>query len=125
MAVNTNARASLFPHMPRTEKIVDKEGELTEHWHLSIMNLYQTLQRNFRTTGFLLPGLGEFNIDNIWNYYQPFVNHILPKSVEDISGLTLFDLTNRIPKIFIITYNSNREILKADWYSFNLTATHP
>lgn len=122
--LNRNIRSSLFSHMPRTKRIADKNGDLSEHWYLSIMNLYQTLQTNFRSTGYLFPSVESMNIDSIYAKYQQYVSKLLPTNVEDISGLTLFDSTNRVPKIFIITYNSDNTVLKADWYTYTVTADH-
>lgn len=116
-------RSSLFPHIPRTKRIVDKIGELTEHWHLSLMNLYQTLQSSFRSTGYLLPNMAADEFTSFRNQFAPYDNKILPTALANNRGLTAFDVDNNVPKVFIIVYNSNKTLnfSATNWKTYTIT----
>lgn len=121
MSRDSNIRSSLFPHMPRGGQIADDKGNLTEHWGLSLMNVYQTLQKTFRSSGFMVPRVTESDINDIQSKYTPYLGKLLPRTLEDISGMDVFDSTNRLRKVFIITYNANSTVNTAEWKTYTLT----
>ena len=94
---------SIFPDLPRGEKIVDASGMLTQIWHLSLASLYQALQKNFSNEGFQIPQLNASQITYIESLYTPFVGQLLPQYLPNISGKMVYDYTNSVPKMFIIT----------------------
>jgi hypothetical protein len=111
---------SLFPHMPRSMKIVDKMGILVEHWHLSLMNLYQTLQSTFKNTGFVAPKMNTVDFSEFVSRYTPYVNKVLPGNLADDNGSFAFDIDNNFPRWFIITYNPDGTFLSATWKEVQL-----
>ena len=124
MAIQTNNLPSLFPDVPRDSPVVDKDGNFTELWYLGIGSLFQALQENFKNEGILFPPLSAANIAIIQGIYTPFIGvSALPLNIPDISGQTVFDSTNRVPKQFIITYDGSTppNIVTAAWKTFTLT----
>ena len=115
-------RTSLFPHMPRSKKLVDPDGEIVEHWHLSLMNLYQTLQTNLRATGYLLPNLTAADISDFREQFAPYDNKVLPTQLSNNRGLTAFDTDNNVPKVFIISYNPDNtlDFANTNWKTYQL-----
>jgi hypothetical protein len=94
--------------------------------------LFQALQNNFSNEGILFPSLTQQEITAIENIYVPYIGSPLPQNdpvnekqinIPDISGKTVFDSTNRVPKQFIITYDTSTppNIVSARWYTFTLT----
>lgn len=63
MAVNTIKQVSIIPDLPRDVQMVDKTGNLTEHWKLYFEQLNQALQTNFKPEGILLPEQTAANIN--------------------------------------------------------------
>lgn len=114
---------SIFPDYPRERPIVDKTGNLTSTWDMSLNSLYQALQVNFSNEGILFPALTASQIASIQSIYTPLISNPLPQDVPDISGKTVFDTTNRVPKQFIITYDGATppNIVTATWKTFTLT----
>jgi hypothetical protein len=113
---------SIFPDLPREIPAVDDKGNFSPLWSLGFSSLFQALQRNFKNEGILFPSLSATNLDNIQAIYTPLIGNPLPINVPDISGQTVFDKTNRIPKQFIITYDTSTppNILSASWLMINV-----
>jgi len=107
----------LFPDMPRSARAVDDNGNFSHAWLLGISSLFQALQVNFKPTGIMVPRLTQENIDIIEASYAPYIGAPLPVGVQDISGQLVFDLTNRVSKQFVITYDPAppANILTAAW----------
>ncbi len=118
----TLRRTSLFPHMPRSKKFVDSDDEIVEHWSLSLMNLYQTLQTNFRSTGYLLPNLSAADIADFREQFAPYDLKMLPPALANNRGLTAFDIDNNVPKVFIISYNPDNtlDFATTNWKTYQL-----
>ena len=122
MTTQTKKPSSIFPDYPREQPIVEKNGHLKSKWDFSLNSLYQALQVNFSNEGILFPSLNAADIATIEAIYNPsLIGSPLPQNIPDISGKTIFDSTNRVPKIFIITYDGSGNILTAAWKTFTLT----
>jgi len=128
----TNKPESIFPDYPREQKIVDSNGNISPLFDLGLGSLFQALQNNFSNEGILFPSLTQQEITAIENIYVPYIGSPLPQNdpvnekqinIPDISGKTVFDSTNRVPKQFIITYDTSTppNIVSARWYTFTLT----
>ena len=65
----------------------------------------------------MFPPLSEVNINSIEEIYAEFIGYPLPFEIPDISGQTVFDLTNRVSKQFVITYDSDDppNVATAQW----------
>lgn len=132
MAIKQNQ--SIFPDFPHDSPFVDKEGNLTMTWSLSLGSLYQALQKNFKNEGIMFPALPAADISTIQALYTPFIGLPLPAglasqaapysgyTLADISGQVVFDTTNRVPKMFIITYDGANppNLVTAAWKTFTL-----
>jgi hypothetical protein len=123
---------SIFPDLPREHPAVDKEGNFTSFWNLGFSSLFQALQQNFKGEGILVPQLTQSQINSIQAIYTPYIGHPLPQNnpavgsqlfIQDISGQMVFDSTNRVPKMFIITYDTSTppNVVTAAWKTFTLT----
>jgi len=107
----------LFPDMPRASPAVDANGNMNHIWLLGFSNLFQALQVNFKPEGIMVPRLMQSDIDLIEASYAGYIGSPIPVGVEDISGQLVFDLTNRVSKQFVITYDVSApfNILTAGW----------
>lgn len=123
MAAQSKQAQSIFPDVPRESPAVDKNGDFNQLWSLSFGQLFQALQSNFKNEGIVIPPLTAAEIAQIQALYTPFIGLQLPQGLLDISGQTVFDSTNRVPKIFIITYNAVTPptIASARWWTFTIT----
>lgn len=108
---------SIFPSMPRGSLVVNQNGTWTSGWFSGFSELFQALQRNFKTEGIMFPVLDSSQIAAIEAQYAPYIGGQLPPGVDDISGQTVFDLTNRVSKQFVIVYDSSSppQIISATW----------
>lgn len=122
----TRKPQSIFPDYPRESPVIDKNGDLNARWDLAFSSLFQGLQRNFKNEGIVFPPLSASEIATIQAIYTPLIGNPLPQGVPDISGQTIFDLTNRVPKQFIITYDnaSPPNITQAIWMMINVMTFH-
>lgn len=114
---------SIFPDLPREVPVIDaKTGDFMPLWSLGLSSLFQALQENYKNEGILIPVLSAANIADIQALYTPFMGMPLPSSLPDISGQTVFDTDNRVPKQFIITYDAADppNILSASWLQINV-----
>jgi hypothetical protein len=123
---------SIFPDYQRTTPVIDKDGNFDPTVDLSFGSLFQALQDNFKNEGIMFPQLSISEINTIQSIYTPYIGHPLPQNdstvgtqmfIPDISGQTVFDSTNRVPKQFIITYDASTppNITSARWWTFTLT----
>jgi hypothetical protein len=114
---------SIFPDFPHEQTVVEKDGGLTSAWNLSLSSLYQALQKNFKNEGIVFPPLTADQIATIQALYTPYIGQPLPSTLPDISGQTVFDSTNRVPKQFIITFDGAvpPNVMTAAWLTFTLT----
>ena len=123
MTTQTKKKQSIFPDYPREQPAVDENGFLVNQWNTQLNALFQALQRNFKDEGILFPPLSEDEINTIESIYTPYIGSPLPQNsglqqfIPDISGQTVFDTTNRVPKQFIIQYDNStpENILSAQW----------
>lgn len=108
---------ALFPDLPREVPVLDDSGDFSPLWSLGFSSLFQALQENYKNEGILLPRLSSEQMGLIQQIYQPYIGTNLPNNIQDISGQTAFDVTNRLTKQFIITYDESNppNILFADW----------
>lgn len=122
MTTQSRKLQSIFPDLPRSMNVVDDNNQLNSYWNLFFSSLSQALQNNFKSEGILFPSLTASQIATIQAIYTPLIGNPLPSNIPDISGQTIFDSTNRIPKQFIITYDGALppNILTASWKTFVL-----
>jgi hypothetical protein len=112
---------SIFPDLPREIPVIDaKTGDFMPLWSLGLSSLFQALQENYKNEGIIFPRLTAQNIADIQAIYTPLIGAPLPINVQDISGQTVFDTTNRVSKQFVITYGGATppNILTAAWRQF-------
>jgi hypothetical protein len=123
MTINNVKLQSIFPDVPRESPAVQKDMNFTPLWELFFGALSQALQENFKNEGIVFPPLSADNIAKIQAIYTPLVGSPLPLNIPDISGQTVFDATNRVPKQFIISYDGATppNITSARWWTFTLT----
>ena len=123
MAYNNTKYQPIFPDVPRESPAI-QNNDFTNLWSLFFGDVSQALQRNFKNEGIMFPVLSADNIATIQSFYTPLIGSPLPFNNPDISGQTVFDTTNRVPKQFIITYDASTppNITHAKWYAFTLTA---
>lgn len=123
MVFPTQQPIAIFPDWPRGTRLVDEKGVPSEECRLFLDNLVKALQGNFKNEGILFPRLTGAQIAVIQSIYTPLIGHPLPINIPDISGQTIFDSTNRVPKIFIITFSGSppHNIVSATWKTFTLT----
>lgn len=123
MTTQSKLPQSIFPDYPREQPMVNKDGFTNPLWSLSLSALFQALQVNFKNEGILLPLLTATQITSIQNIYTPLIGAPLPQNIPDISGQTIFDSTNRVPKVFIITYDGATppNITAASWKTYTVT----
>lgn len=123
MTTQKKLPSSIFPDMPNGQPLVNSDGTLTDVWEQSLNDVYQGLQTNFSNEGILFPAMTQDQINQIQSIYTPLITHPLPQDIPDISGKTVFDSTNRVPKQFIITYDSSTppNITSASWKTITLT----
>lgn len=119
----TRKQQSLFPDYPRSEQIAEKDGYVTNDFHLWFSLMNQALQSNFSNEGFRFPPLNAAQIAEIQAIYTPLIGGPLPMGIPDISGSNIFDSTNRVPRVFIITYDNATppNILTATWKTYTVT----
>lgn len=131
MTDQTKQRQALFPDFPRDQTVVDKQGSWTQQYYLGMSSLFQALQKNYKNEGILFPPLTQDELNTIQAIYTPYIGSPLPQddptvagqlNIPDISGQTVFDSTNRLPKQFIITYDNSTppNVLSAQWLIINV-----
>lgn len=113
---------ALFPDLPRELPVIGENGDFNPLWSLGLSSLFQALQENYKNEGILFPKLSADNIANIQAVYTPYIGLPLPTNIPDISGQTVFDIDNRVPKQFIITYDTSSPpiVLSAQWLIMNV-----
>ena len=132
MTTQTALPQAIFPDLPRESQAVDNNGNFTQHWSLGFSLLFQALQANFSNEGFKFPPLTATQIATIQAVYTPYIGKPLPQNdptngtqifIPDISGANVFDSTNRVPKVFIITYDGATppNIVTASWKTYTIT----
>jgi len=132
MTAQVAKQSAIFPDLPRDDQIVEEDGNGTSAWKLYFEQTTVALQANYSPEGLLLPPLSAADIATIQAIYTPYIGKPLPqndttngtqKFIPDISGAMVFDSTNRVPKVFIITYDGSTppNILTAAWKTYTLT----
>lgn len=120
---STRIPQAIFPDLPRDMSVTD--GKLSYELELGLASVFQALQKNFSNEGIRFPPLTQTQQNAIQSIYQPYVIGTLPLpiNIPDISGATIFDSTNRVPKQFIITYDGSSppNVLTASWKTFTVT----
>lgn len=129
MTIQSAKPQAIFPDLPRTTPEVDEKGNFSKDWSLGFSLLFQALQANFSNEGVRFPPLTATQIASIQGVYTPYIGMPLPqdqglqKFIPDISGASVFDSTNRVPKVFIITYDGATppNIVTAAWKTYTIT----
>lgn len=117
---------AIFPDLPREIPVINKEGNFNPLWSLGISSLFQTLQRNFKREGIILPPLTTVQASQIAALYSKYYTPTpvpLPPGVEDISGQMIYNKTLAKPQIFIINYDGSNppNVTAARWWTFTIT----
>lgn len=125
MTTQTVKPSALFPDLPRTNQLVDKNGDVMAGWQLFFQQNQAALQANLKNEGFLFPPLTASEIATIEGLYAPFIGqpyNTMLQTLPDISGQSIFDKTNRLPKVFIITFDAiaPNNVLTAAWKTYVL-----
>ena len=132
MTTQKKIQQSIFSDIPRISPIADSEGNVTPYWSLFFSSISQALQRNFKNEGLVFPPLTQQQQNDIQALYTPFIGLPLPGTapgqpqglvLPDISGQNIFDSTNRVPKVFIITFDGATppNIVTASWKTYTVT----
>jgi hypothetical protein len=117
---------SLFPDLPRDMSIDKKSGMLNFDLQNGLSALFQAAQKNFSNEGVRFPPLTPDQQSQILAIYTALIGSPLPLNTPDISGATIFDSVNRIPKQFIIQYDNSTPplIVSAQWAIINVMLTY-
>lgn len=124
--LQTKKAKPIFPDIPRDTKAVDEQGQFVNQWVLAFNNLFQTLQQFFSNEGFGLPVMTLADQTAFAATYQKYIGKTLPPGENDPSGKRImdpphYDATPRVPKVFIIEYDSSKNVLTAAWKSYTVT----
>lgn len=120
MTTTAKKANAIIPNYPRGTQVVTQDGRFTPAWHQTFGSLFQALQRNWKSEGFQMPTLNQDDINRIQASYVPFIGTSLPQTVPNISGQIVYDTTNNVPKVFVITFAGNN-VLTASWKTFTIT----
>jgi len=123
MSIFLKLDQSLFPDVPRTPNVTDDSGKLNEDWRIGFAQIYQALQANFSNEGIALPPVTPTQQGVVTAYYTTLVGAPLPVGVKDISGRTIYDPVNQVPKVFIITFDGATppNVTGASWKTYTIT----
>jgi len=120
---NSRTIQGIFPDYPRESPMVDKQGNVMPIWDLGLGSLFQALQANFSNEGISVPNLSNDDMSTIQAFYTPFIGQTydtLTKNLNDISGQTIFDNTNKVCNQFVIAVNAADPplVTLAQWVPF-------
>lgn len=76
---------AVFPDLPRSEPLVNKDGTMNDYWKLYFDNLNAALQTNFSNEGILIPSQDATNIG--------LLDDTLPNTRPSTANI-LYDSTN-------------------------------
>jgi hypothetical protein len=62
MTTQVKKQVALFPDTPRTKKVLDENGNMTDDWKFFFDNLILSLQTNLKPEGFVIPQQTAANI---------------------------------------------------------------
>lgn len=112
-------KQSIFPDFPRGTPVLNKTGGFTDNWHLGLSTIFQQLQKNFTNEGVQIPQLIYSDIQQIQEVYNPRLINKTLGNIPNISGKMVYDITNTVIKVFIITFatpdDPSSEIQDAVW----------
>lgn len=123
MTIERKLAQELFPDLPRSPNVIGGDGNMDPLWALGLSNIFQALQKNFKREGVMLPPLTIDQINTIEGRYTPFIGqsyNTMLQTLPDITGATILDSTNKVPKVFIITVDGSGIILTAAWKTYVL-----
>jgi hypothetical protein len=131
MTVTLNSNPiGTFPNIPRQEKIANQDLTMDATWLLAFTQLFETLKTVFKNEGILVPPLSATDINTVQSKYAAFIGKPLPPStatpgysLPNIAGQIVYDTTNSVPKIFIMTFDgaSPPNVTAAAWKTFTIT----
>lgn len=127
--MNSITIQGIFPDYPRESPMVDKQGNVMPIWDLGLGSLFQALQANFNNEGITIPPLSAVDMATIQALYTPFIGQTydsLTMSLNDISGQTVFDNTNKVCNQFIIAIDASNPplVTLAQWVPFSMMLTN-
>ena len=102
----TRKPQAIFPDLPRSNQIVDKDGYLNSDWQLFFSQLVMALQTNFKPEGIVVPPLSAANIANLGNTTASVGNIIYDTTNNLFKGIELVTLgppVVTITKTFTLT----------------------
>lgn len=131
MTTQTQKPITIFPDLPRQAKVLDPDGTWSQIHQSFFDQVVNQLQQHFKNEGFLFPPLTASDLATILAPYTALTGQPLPQNqpgnaqqfLPDLSGQMVFDSTNRVPKMFIITYDGATppNIVTVAWKTFTLT----
>ena len=123
MSIFLTLEQSLFPDLPRTNEITDKDGKLNEEWRVGFAQIYQALQVNFSNEGIALPPVTPTQQAVVVAFHTNLVGSPLPIGINDISGRTIYDPIAQVPKVFILTFDGATppNVVSSVWKTYTIT----
>ena len=115
-------QAGYIPDLSR-DMSTQKDGTLNFDLQNSLSSLFQALKSLVSNEGLQLPPLSPTSIANIQTFYQSFVGAQLPQNVPNIAGRMIYDYTNAVPKVFIMSIDPTTLFVlpTPSWKTFTIT----
>lgn len=106
MTTQTIHQQAIFPDLPRDNKLVDREGNVTAEWQLFFTRLIMSLQTNFKPEGFVIPPKSAADIADLGNVNESIGNIVYDNTNNIFKGILLVSLgppVVTITKTFTLT----------------------
>lgn len=103
---------------PLYDPLTMRGDNLSNTWQMYIGILIDTLTEYLSHIGIRTPQLTAAELADVESPYTAIIGSPLG-DLEDISGLQAFDTTNRLPKVFIITF-AGSNVATATWRTIQL-----
>jgi hypothetical protein len=107
--LQTPKQNDLFPSLPRSRQLVNKDGTINEYWLLFFQDLLRSLQNNFSPEGLLVPSQTAANIALLIDGTAP--NPPVGNDIRLSNANILYDSTN----------NEFKGNIAGTWKTFTLT----
>lgn len=100
MSSPRNKQQAIFPDLPRSDQIVDRNGNITSDWKLYFQQLTMALQTNFKPEGIVVPPKIASEIASLGDVSEAIGNIIYDSTNNQFKGILLVSLG---PPIVTIT----------------------
>lgn len=80
---------AIFPDTPRDKNMVDKDGNITQHWDLYFQQLSMALQTNFKPEGIVVPPKEAVDIAGLGNTSGSIGNIIYDSTNNEFKGIVV------------------------------------